>query len=47
VKKGEVLATAYTNKQGIDDVLKDIHDAFVLSKEKVVVHPIVHAYIHK
>lgn len=47
VEKGDVLATAYTNKEGIDDVLWDIHDAFRLSKEEVVVHPIVHAYIHK
>jgi pyrimidine-nucleoside phosphorylase len=47
VAKGDVLATAYTNKDGIDDVLKDIHDAFVLSEKEVVVHPIVHAYIHK
>lgn len=47
VEKGDVLATAYTNKKGIDDVLWDIHDAFRLSKEEVVVHPIVHAYIHK
>jgi pyrimidine-nucleoside phosphorylase len=47
VHKGDVVATAYTNKEGIQDVLKDIHDAFELSKEEVVVHPIVHAYIHK
>jgi hypothetical protein len=31
----------------VEDVLKDIHDAFELSNEEVVVHPIVHAYIHK
>jgi len=47
VAKGEVLATAYTNKEGIDDVLADIHEAFELSDKEVIVHPIVHAYIHK
>jgi pyrimidine-nucleoside phosphorylase len=47
VKKGEVLAYAHTNKEGMDSVYSDIHDAFALSQEKVVVHPIVHAYIHK
>jgi pyrimidine-nucleoside phosphorylase len=47
VNKGEVLATAHTNKTGIEDVLKDIHDAFELSKDEVKVHPIVHAYIKK
>src|SRR5574344_3059077 len=47
VAKGETLAIAHTNKTGVEDVLKDIHDAFVLTEEKVVVHPIVHAYIHK
>jgi pyrimidine-nucleoside phosphorylase len=47
VEKGETLAVAHTNKTGVEDVLKDIHDAFELAPEKVVVHPIVHAYIHK
>jgi pyrimidine-nucleoside phosphorylase len=47
VKAGETLAIAHTNKTGVDDVLKTIHDAFELSEGKVVVHPIVHAYIHK
>jgi len=47
VEKGETLAIAHTNKTGVEDVLKDIHDAFVLTEEQVVVHPIVHAYIHK
>jgi len=47
VEKGATLAIAHTNKTGVEDVLKDIHDAFELSSEKVVVHPIVHAYIHK
>ncbi|MCI1244905.1 MAG: pyrimidine-nucleoside phosphorylase [Bacilli bacterium] len=47
VEKGDVVATAYTNKEGIDGVLKDIHDAFELSKSEVAVRPIVHAYIRK
>ncbi len=45
VKKGELLATCYTNKYGVDSVISDVHDAFSLSKEKVNVQPIVHAYI--
>jgi pyrimidine-nucleoside phosphorylase len=45
VKKGELLATCYTNKTGVDSVYKDVHDAFKLQKEKVKVSPIVHAYI--
>jgi pyrimidine-nucleoside phosphorylase len=47
VEKGDVVATAYTNKEGIDGVLKDIHDAFEFSESEVAVHPIVHAYIRK
>ena len=46
VGKGELLATAYTNKDDYEDVIKDIHDAFELEQSEVVVHPIVHAYIH-
>ena len=47
VKVGEVLATAYTNKANVDDVYKDIHNAFAFAAEKVEVHPIIHEYIHK
>lgn len=46
VNKGELLAAAYTNKDDYEDVIKDIHDAFELEQSEVVVHPIVHAYIH-
>lgn len=46
VGKGELLATAYTNKDDYEDVIKDIHDAFELEQSEVVVYPIVHAYIH-
>ncbi len=47
VKKGELLATAYTNKNGVDDVYSDIHNAFVLSDTPLKVRPIIHEYIHK
>ena len=47
VKVGEVLATAYTNKANVDDVYKDIHNAFAFATKKVEVHPIIHEYIHK
>jgi pyrimidine-nucleoside phosphorylase len=45
VEKGDLLATCYTNKEGVDDVIKDVHDAFELSQSEVAVQPIVHAYI--
>ncbi|MBP5092276.1 MAG: pyrimidine-nucleoside phosphorylase [Bacilli bacterium] len=45
VKKGDLLAICYTNKEGVEEVYKDVHDAFSLQKEKVKVSPIVHAYI--
>jgi pyrimidine-nucleoside phosphorylase len=47
VAKGEVLAYAHTNMVGTEYTMKDIHNAFELSDQEVVVHPIVHAYIHK
>lgn len=47
VHQGDLLATAYTNKVGTESVIKDIHDAYEFSEEKVLVHPIVHAYIHQ
>ena len=46
VVKGELLATAYTNKEDMEAVIGDIHGAFELQPGEVVVHPIVHAYIH-
>ena len=45
VRKGDVLATCYTNKGDVESVLKDVHDAYTLSEEEVAVAPIVHAYI--
>lgn len=47
VKKGDVLAYAHTNKENIENVLKNIHDAFVISAENVEISPIVREYIHK
>ena len=42
VNKGDLLATAYTNKTGIEDVLADIRAAFVIQKEPVKAGPIVY-----
>lgn len=47
VKKGEVLAYAHTNKENVESVFKDIHDAFKISSEKVDIQPIVREYICK
>ena len=46
VKKGDVLAIAHTNKEHVDDVFKDIHDAFELEEQVIEVQNIVPAYIH-
>ena len=45
VEKGEVLALCHTNKEGVDEVLREVHDAFQLSATPITVPPIVHAYI--
>ena len=47
VQKGDILAYAHTNKENVESVFKDIHDAFKISKEKVEILPIVRDYIHK
>ncbi len=46
VEEGDVLCYCHTNKLGVDEVLHDVHDAFVLSDKPVDVLPIVHEYIH-
>lgn len=46
VEKGEILAYCHTNKGNVDDVFREVHDAFQLSEEALAVPPIVHAYIH-
>lgn len=45
VKKGEKLCTIYTNVKDNKNIIKDIHDSFKLSQNKVKVNPIVHEYI--
>lgn len=46
VAVGELLCTAYTNKEEYDEVMKDIKEAFVIVDEFVAVPPTVHDYIH-
>ena len=45
INKGDILCTIHTNKDNIDDILKDIEKAFVIVDEFVEVPPTVHAYI--
>lgn len=35
IKKGEILAKLYNNKDNIDEIIKETFDAFVVSKEEV------------
>lgn len=45
VKKGEVLATCYTNKEGVVDVLKEVHDAFEITSSPVSSLEVIHSYL--
>lgn len=45
VKKGEVLATCYTNKEGVTDVLKEVHDAFEITSQPVFSLEVIHSYL--
>lgn len=45
VKAGDLLCTAYTNKEEYEEVIQDIKDAFVIVDEFVEVPPTVHDYI--
>ena len=47
VKKGETLATLYSNKESKtnNEVLKEVHDAYLISKEKIGTPPIISDYI--
>lgn len=47
VKKGEILAYAHTNKENVENIIKNINDAFEISKNNVELSPIVREYIHK
>ena len=46
VKKGDVLAKAYTNIDNYDEVIGDVAEAFELNDEEVKVPNIIHYYIH-
>ena len=46
VSKGETLAIAHTNKENVEDVLKEIHDAFEYNDAPIERGNIIHAYIH-
>ena len=46
VEEGELLCTAYTNKDEYQEICEDIKDAFVIVDEFVPVPPTVHDYIH-
>ena len=45
VKEGDLLCTAYTNKDEYKEVIADIKEAFVIVDEFVAVPPTVHDYI--
>lgn len=46
VKEGELLATCYTNKEGVEDVLSNVLSAFLIQEEEPKARPIVFEYIH-
>mgnify|MGYP003290715248 CR=1 FL=1 len=45
VEVGDLLCTAYTNKTGVEDVLKDIYNAFVIVNDFVPTPASIHLYI--
>lgn len=45
VNVGDVLCTVYTNKEDNASILKDIHDSFKLSSDKVKINPIIYEVI--
>ena len=45
VEAGDLLCTAYTNKEDYAEVIQDIKESFVIIDEPVVVPPTVHDYI--
>lgn len=46
VSKGEVLITAYTNKENVNEVLKEIENAFTLTEEFVEKEDIIKDFIY-
>ena len=47
VEKGELLCTAHTNKDDIDDVLKDIKNAYVIKDEFALEQPVIREIIQQ
>lgn len=47
VEKGDLLATAYTNKENIDDVISDIKKAFVIKEGFILEQPVIREIIDK
>lgn len=45
VKLGDVLCYCHTNKENVEEILSEVHDAFVLDDEPVEPAPIVHEVI--
>ena len=46
VNPGDVLCYCYTNKDDVEEVIGEVHDAFFLEDQPIEVAPIVHDYIH-
>ncbi len=46
IHEGELLATCYTNKEKVGEVLSDVLEAFQIQAEKPAERPIVFEYIH-
>jgi pyrimidine-nucleoside phosphorylase len=47
VTKGELLCTAYTNKENVDEIIKEIKDAFVIKNEFITHQPVIREIIEK
>ncbi len=47
VNKGDILAYAHTNKENVENIIKNILDAFEISENNVELTPIVREYIRK
>lgn len=47
VTKGELLCTAYTNKENVDEIIKEIKDAFVIKNEFIAHQPVIREIIEK
>ena len=47
VTKGELLCTAHTNKENVEDILKDIKNAYVIKDEFALEQPVIREIIQK